>query len=86
MFSVPSDSSHLVDIFDSVRDLQDWKKFGLYLGVPYYALQKIELDEQGVDNCKMAMLYHWVCNCAATKERLAAALKKMGAKLQTREN
>ena len=43
--SGPSDSSHLLDIFDSMRDLRDWKKLGLYLGVPYPTLDTIEVSE-----------------------------------------
>ena len=67
-----------------MRDLRDWKKLGLYLGVPYPTLNTIEVDNQGVDNRTMAMLYHWVCNSTASKERLVAALKRMGEKQQGR--
>ena len=84
MFSFLSDSSHLVDLFESVHDLRDWKKLGLFLGVPFPTLEKIELDRQGVDNRKMAMLYHWLCSGTANKEKLLVALRKIGEGLQGR--
>ena len=71
-------------LFESLRDLRDWKKLGLFLGIPYPTLEKIELDKQGVDNRKMAMLYHWLCSGTANKETLLLALRKMGEKLQGR--
>ena len=49
-------------------------------------MEKIELDKQGVDNRKMAMLYHWLCSSTANKETLLVALRKMGARLQGRVN
>ena len=73
-----------MDLFESLHDLRDWKKLGLFLGVPYPTLEKIELDKQGVDNRKMAMLYHWLCSGTANKEMLLVALRKMGERLQGR--
>ena len=70
-----------MNLFESANDFRDWKKLGLFLGVPFPTLEKIELDKQGVDNCKMAMLYHWLCSGTATKETLLAALRKMGERL-----
>ena len=71
------DSSHLADLFELLHDLRDWKKLGLLLRVPYPTLEKIELDRQGVDNRKMAMLNHWLCSGAANKEALLKALGKI---------
>ena len=73
-----------MDLFESLSDLRDWKKLGLFLRVPFPTLEKIELDKQGVDNCKMAMLYNWLCSGTANKETLLVALRKMGEKLQGR--
>ena len=84
LFLVFSDSSHLVDLFDSLHDLRDWKKLGLFLGVPFHTLEKIELDKQGVDNRKMAMLHHWLCSSTANKHTLLEAVRKMGESLQKR--
>ena len=75
-----------MDLFESLRDLRDWKKLGLFLGVPYPTLEKIELDKQGVDNRKMTMLYNWLCSGTANKETLLVALRKTGEKLQGRVN
>ena len=86
LFLVFSDSSHLMDLFDSLNDLRDWKKLGLFLGVPFHTLEKIELDKQGVDNRKMAMLHHWLCSSTANKHTLLEALRKMGESLQKRLN
>ena len=86
MFSVLSDPSHLADLLESLRDLRDWKKLGVFLGVPFPTLEKIELDEQGVENRKMGMFYHWLCSGTANKETLLVALRKMGENLQGRVN
>ena len=71
-----------MDLFESLRDLRDWKTLGLFLGVPFPTLEKIELDKQGVDNRKMTMLYHWLCSGVADKQTLLNALRKMGESLQ----
>ena len=73
-----------MDLFESLRDLRHWKTLGLYLGVPFPTLEKIELDKQGVDNRKMAMLYRWLSSGTANKETLLGALRKMGERLQGR--
>ena len=86
LFPISSDSSNLVDVFDSLRDLRDWKKLGLFLGVPFPTLEKIELDKQGVDNRKMAMLHHWLCSGTANRQTLLEAMKKTGENLQGRVN
>ena len=82
MFSVLSEPSHLKDIYDSVRGVREWKELGLYLGVPFPTLLDIEGDKQRLSDRKMAVLSYWVKNLVANKEMLAAALKKMGEKLQ----
>ena len=84
MFSVVSDTCHLADLFESLRDLRDWKKLGMFLGVPFPTLEKIELDKQGVDNRKMAMFHHWLCSGTANKKTLLVALRKMGESMQGR--
>ena len=84
MFSVISDPSHLADLFESLRDLRDWKKLGVFLKIPFPTLEKIELDKQGVDNRKMAMFYHWLSSGTANKDTLVVALSKMGESLQGR--
>ena len=61
-------------------------KLGMFLGIPFPTLEKIELDKQGVDNRKMAMLYHWLSSGRASKKALLIALRKMGESLQGRVN
>ena len=52
-------------------------KLGMFPEIPYPTLKKIELDEQGVDNRKMAMFYCWLSSGSANKETLLTALSKM---------
>ena len=73
-----------MDIYESVRDVHNWKELGLYLKVPFHTLQEIKVDEQCLSDRKMAVLNYWIKNCTANKQTLAAALKKMGEKLQGR--
>ena len=72
-----SDPSHLADLVQCFNDLCDWKKLGVFLRIPYPTLKKIEVDEQGVDSCKMAMFHHWLSTGSANKETLLTALSKM---------
>ena len=74
----PSGPSHLVDVFELVGDLREWKILGLRLGLSFPTLEKIESDKQGVDNCKMAMLHEWLAKGGATRQSLASALRRMG--------
>ena len=72
-----TDSSHLADLVLSLHDLCDWMKLGVFLGIPYPTLEKIELDKQGVDNRKMTMFHLWLSSGSANKEALLTALNKM---------
>ena len=74
----PSGPSHLVDVFELVGDLREWKILGLRLGLPFPTLEKIECDKRGVDNCKMAMLHEWLAKGGASRQTLASALRRMG--------
>ena len=75
--SVLSEPSHLVDVFELLSDLREWKTLGLRLGLPFPTLEKIECDKQGVDNRKMAMLHEWLAKGGATRQSLASALRRM---------
>ena len=72
-----SDSSHLADLVQCFHDLCDWMKLGVFLGIPYPTLKKVEVDEQGLDNHKMAMFHHWLSTGSANKATLLTALSKM---------
>ena len=72
-----SDSSHLADLVQCFHDLCDWMKLGVFLGIPYPTLEKIEVDKQGVDNRKMAMFHLWLSSGSANKKTLLTALSKM---------
>ena len=74
---IVSDSSHLADLVKCFHDLHDWMKLGMFLGIPYLSLKKREVDEQGVDNRKMAMFHHWLTTGSANKETLLIALSKL---------
>ena len=74
----PPGPSHLVDVFELVGDLREWKILGLRLGLPFPTLEKIECDKRGVDNCKMAMLHEWLAKGGASRQTLASALRRMG--------
>ena len=67
-------------VFELLEDLTKWKILGLKLGLPFPTLNKIECDNQGVDNCKMAMLHEWLVKGGATRQSLASALRRMGEK------
>ena len=58
-------------------DLYYWMKLGVFLGIPYPTLRKIEVDKQGVDNCKMAMFDYWLSTGNASKETLLKVVRKM---------
>ena len=72
-----SDPSHLANLVQCFHDLCDWMKLGVFLGITYPMLEKIELDKQGVDNRKIAMFHHWLSSGSANKETLLIALSKM---------
>ena len=55
-----SELDDLVDVFEKLEDLNEWKKLGLKLGLKYPTLEKIERDRQRVDDCKMEMLACWL--------------------------
>ena len=74
----PSGPSDLVDVFELLGDLREWKILGLRLGLPFPLLEEIERDKRGVDNCKMAMLHEWLAKSGASRQSLVSALRKMG--------
>ena len=64
-------------MFELLEDLTEWKVLGLKLGLSYPTLKKIECDEHGLDNRKMAMLHEWLAKGGATRQSLASALRRM---------
>ena len=65
-------------MFELLEDLTKWKILGLKLGLPYPVLNKIGCDNEGTDDCKMAMLHEWLAKGGATQQSLASALRRMG--------
>ena len=74
----PSGPSDLVDVFELLGDLREWKILGLRLGLPFPTLEKIEHDKRGMENCKMAMFHEWLVKGGASRQSLASALRRMG--------
>ena len=55
----------------------DWFTLGVYLGVEYHTLKKIEIEHKNnIDRCKIDMLGEWLNNPeeACTKHQLSTAL------------
>ena len=54
----------------------EWFNLGMYLGVKYFALKKIEKEQMGqVEACKREMLAEWLSNSDdPTKQQLIKAL------------
>ena len=55
----------------------DWFTLGVYLGVEYHTLKKIEKEHKNeIDRCKIDMLEAWLKNSeeACTKHQLSTAL------------
>ena len=72
-----SGTSHLRQLVECLHQLNDWKTFGLYLNIPYWKLESIEIDHRRLADCRMAMLQHWLCTGTANKQALLLALRKM---------
>ena len=48
-------------MLEAVRDLNDWKRLGLALGLCYHTIKHIETDrKEKPDDCKMDMLAAWL--------------------------
>ena len=45
----------------------EWFRFGIHLGIPHYRLSIIKADNQGVENCKVAMFQWWLDNSLESK-------------------
>ena len=57
----------------------EWFQFGIHLGIPHYKLSIIKADNQGVENCKVAMFQWWLDNFLEAKwSTIVQALVKAG--------
>ena len=63
-----------------LRDVVDWFKLGVSLGIKHSYLKKIEADYRGdVECCKTEMLSFWIDNDEnASMEKLTQALEEIG--------
>ena len=78
----------LCEVLEVVDDLNEWKRLGLKLGLYIYTLEKIEGDNDGIDNRKMMMLAAWLRQQDNVSQKgvpswsvLQHAMKKMGKKI-----
>ena len=72
-----SDTSHLSDLLECLRELTDWQTLGVHLKISYETLESIEIEHHRVVNRKTAMLVHWLRTGTADKQTLLLALRKM---------
>ena len=75
-----TDIKDLVYVKRSLRTPLEWERLGLYLGVTWQQLKRIENEQQGdVDYCIMEMLVMWLQMMPnASWSTLKTALKKIG--------
>ena len=82
---LPAASDNLLDVFEAVFDVTDWKRLGLFLGLYNPTLKMIERDcKHKFDECKMEMMAAWLRqqdnvphNGLPSWSVLQAALRKM---------
>ena len=56
-----TDAVDLCDVLTVICDLNDWKELGLQLGLLYYTLERIDLEQHGrIAECKKDMLSAWL--------------------------
>ena len=80
-----TDITHLFEVFEIVRPLTDWMRFGLALGLHYPTLLKIKRDHSIIDECKLEMLAAWLQQQDGVSQQgvpslavLKAALRRIG--------
>ena len=63
----------------ALQPVYDWFNLGVYLGVPYATLKKIEREqEKRVEDCKREMLVAWLKSSEVlTKDHLMDALQNI---------
>ena len=74
----------MVVILRELRELVDWQKLGMELGLEYSTLQSIEVSRQhNVDRCKADMIMAWLqgkdnthAQGGVTKKALVDALER----------
>ena len=71
-----TDDGHLPYLMTALQPVHDWINLGVYLGVPYATLKKIEREqEKRVEDCKREMLVAWLKSSEVlTKYHLMNAL------------
>ena len=66
------------NLFNALKEVSDWHKLGVLLGIPPSELRKIEQDYQGSDRRKTETLDLWLCNTpSATWSTVESALQEM---------
>ena len=69
-----------------MKDVNDWRGLGLFLGIKKTSLDRIDIDKQGTKDRRREMLYYWLrgsrddmaSNAERTFDALIKALKDMG--------
>ena len=66
------------NLFNALKEVSDWHKLGVVLGIPPSELRKIEQDYQGSDRRKTETLDLWLRNTrSATWSTVESALQEM---------
>ena len=82
--SIPDSGKHLAAILRELKELVQWRKLGLELGLSLPTLDKIAIKHQNdVDRCKMDMMDKWLQGIdnvsdqgGVTKKALVEALER----------
>ena len=68
----------LLDLVRELRSVNNWKTFGLYLGIKIEKLNAIEMERPTIDERRTMMLEEWQNNMIPTWSAVVQALVGMG--------
>ncbi len=73
-FRIAASTSDYVALLETTISVTDWYSLGLLLGLGSAQLERIRMDYQNTNDCRMAMISRWLDTANASWRALVRAL------------